>query len=211
MLRGMDLQQLILLIPVLLFSLTIHELSHGYVAFLLGDRTAKNMGRLTLNPIAHIDWIGFLMLMTVGFGWAKPVPVDMRYFENPKRGMALTALAGPVSNIIMAFISAIIFAFVSTKLGENLNDYVKLFLILMIQYNCVLAMFNFIPIPPLDGSKILGAFLPNRAYFTLMMYEQYGMIVLIILLYTNILNPILSTGISNLTTAIFSIIKLIPM
>ncbi len=211
MLRGMDIEQLILLIPVLLFSLTIHELSHGYVAFLLGDRTAKNMGRLTLNPIAHIDWIGFLMLMTVGFGWAKPVPVDMRYFENPKRGMALTALAGPVSNIIMAFISALIFAFASTKFGANLNNYVKLFLILMVQYNCVLAMFNFIPIPPLDGSKILGAFLPNKAYFTLMMYEQYGMIVLIILLYTNILSPVLSTGISNLTTAIFSIIQLIPM
>ena len=211
MLRGMDFQQLLLLIPVLLFSLTVHELSHGFIALLLGDRTAKNMGRLTLNPIAHIDWIGFLMLMTVGFGWAKPVPVDMRYFENPKRGMALTALAGPISNIILAFISAFTFVFLATKFGTNLNNYVKLYLILMVQYNCVLAMFNFIPIPPLDGSKILAAFLPNRAYFTLMQYEQYGMFILIILLYLNILSPILRTGIDNLETAIFKFIQLIPM
>jgi len=211
MLRGMDFQQLLLLIPVLLLSLTIHELSHGYVAFLLGDRTAKNMGRLTLNPIAHIDWIGFLMLMTVGFGWAKPVPVDMRYFKDPKRGMALTALAGPVANIIMAFISAFILVFLDNKFGRGLNTYVVSILYLMVEYNCVLAMFNFIPIPPLDGSKILAAFLPNRAYFMLMQYESYGMIVLMILLYTNILNPILNTGVNNLKTAIISIIQLIPM
>lgn len=205
--------QILFVAPVILIALTIHEVSHGYVALLLGDRTAKNMGRLTLNPIKHIDWLGFLAFLIAHIGWAKPVPVDMRYFKDPKRGMAITALAGPVSNIVLAFVSEFALYILKIKFGTNLNEYVQLYLVLLVQYNCLLAMFNFLPIPPLDGSKILGAFLPNKAYYTLMMYEKYGMILLIILAYTNIfdISSLLMNGTKNLTTVIDSIIQLIPM
>jgi len=211
LLRGLDFKQLLILVPILLISLTVHEICHGYAAYFLGDRTAKQMGRLSLNPIRHIDWIGFILLMTVGFGWAKPVPVNMNNFENPKRGMALTALAGPVSNIVLSFISAVLLVFLSRQFGNGINEYAYIFLSLMVQYNAMLAMFNFLPISPLDGSKILFAVLPNRQYYTLMQYERYGMIIMIILLSTNIVTPLLSRGADNLITAIFKLVEFLPI
>ena len=190
------------LIP-LLICVTIHELAHGYIANRLGDPTAKLMGRLTLNPIKHIDPIGALMILVVGFGWAKPVPVDMRNFRKPKRDMAITALAGPVSNIILAIFVLILLALIAEPLsarhvlypGEFLlnsifsvvpastNEFIYQIIARTAWLNFILALFNLIPIPPLDGSKILFAFLPDNLHYLLMRYERYGFIILMGLLF----------------------------
>ena len=210
--RHFNVQQLIVLIPVILICMTVHEMSHGYVAYLLGDKTAKHMKRLSPNPIRHIDWFGLLLLVTVGFGWAKPVPVNMNNFKDPKKGMAITALAGPLSNIIMAFLITIIYKLILVYSPDIAhNDYVYEFISLFLMYNCMFAMFNFIPISPLDGSKILFAFLPNELYYKLMIYERYGTILLMVLLYTNIITPYLSIGVYNLMNFIIKTVDFLPI
>lgn len=182
-------------IPALI-AITIHELSHGFIAYKLGDNTAKEMGRLTLNPIKHIDIIGLAMIVLIGFGWAKPVPVDMSKFKHPKWGMALTALAGPVSNVLLAFIVAFIFMLIPAPYGgfnafdtaftQNAGELPIITLIIhrLILINVFLAVFNILPIPPLDGSKVVFSLLPEKHYFTLMRYERYGMILLLILIFS---------------------------
>ncbi|MBQ8975144.1 MAG: site-2 protease family protein [Oscillospiraceae bacterium] len=165
-----------------LICITLHELSHGYVAYRLGDNTAKNAGRLTLNPIKHIDPVGLVVMLVARFGWAKPVPVDMRNFKDPKKGMAVTALAGPVSNVLIAVIAYVIYGAVFTVLYDKTAGGVILTLLYTTGYLSIsLAVFNIIPIPPLDGSKVLFALLPDRAYMKLMRYERYGFILLIII------------------------------
>lgn len=162
--------------------LTIHETCHGLAAYALGDPTAKSMHRLSLNPLRHIDWIGLCMMFFCGFGWAKPVPVDPRYFRKPKQGMALTALAGPVSNLLLALLlllcSRLIYDFAPYS---DLWNLVFGFLLDTAVLSIGLGVFNLVPIPPLDGSKVLAAFLPDRTYFQLMRYERYGMLLLIFL------------------------------
>ena len=157
-----------------LFCITVHELSHGYAAYRLGDPTAKNAGRLSLNPIKHIDLFGFLMMLVAHVGWAKPVPVDMRYFKEPKKGMALTALAGPLSNVVLALL---ILAMGSLLLWFAPESIVTAYLVLFLCYTAVLSaglgLFNLIPIPPLDGAKIFYAVLPDRLYRTMLYYERY--------------------------------------
>ena len=157
-----------------LFCITVHELSHGYAAYRLGDPTAKNAGRLSLNPIKHIDLFGFLMMLVAHVGWAKPVPVDMRYFKEPKKGMALTALAGPLSNVVLALL---ILAMGSLLLWFAPDCIVTAYLVLFLCYTAVLSaglgLFNLIPIPPLDGAKIFYAVLPDRLYRTMLYYERY--------------------------------------
>lgn len=190
-----DIIQLIFTVPVLIISFTLHELSHGLAAYIMGDKTAKYNGRLSLNPLKHIDWLGFLMLIVAGIGWAKPVPVDMFRFRDPKKGMAITALAGPFMNIFLVFISLLFYAL---SIINGWSEYFVLFFTLSAQYNAVLAMFNLLPIPPLDGSKVLFAFLPQKYYFKLMAYEQYGMILILILSFTNMTSRIISTGVYNL-------------
>lgn len=182
---------LLRIVPALL-CITIHELAHGYTAYKLGDNTAKNLGRLTLNPIKHIDPMGLLMMLVIGFGWAKPVPVDMRNFKRPKWYMAITALAGPLSNIILAAIVMFILGLVITSLGFTQDATTGAFLfettvgstIFSIIRNTILlsialAVFNMLPIPPLDGSKIVFSLLPENLYYKLMRYERFGMIFLI--------------------------------
>lgn len=174
---------LLSVIPILI-CLTVHELAHGTAAYALGDDTAKRMGRLTLNPLRHIDPIGFIMLLVARFGWAKPVPVDMRNFKRPKLGMAITALAGPVSNFLLA---ALVFLF-QVPLGRLFQSggagaYVAESLVFLGYISVFLGVFNLIPIPPLDGSKILFSLLPNSAYYRLMYYERYGMILLFALIW----------------------------
>lgn len=183
-------------IAAVLICIMIHEVSHGLAAYWLGDPTAKQSHRLSLNPVHHIDPFGLLMMVVVGFGWAKPVPVDARYFKNQKSGMAITAFAGPLSNFILAFLTAIPFHAVLGVLYVQGNSPFLLTLIdflgMVIVLNIGLGIFNLIPFPPLDGSKILGIILPERIYFGLMRYERYGMLLLVAILWLGWLNAPLS-------------------
>lgn len=184
-----------------MICITLHELSHGYVAYLLGDPTAKNAGRLTLNPIKHLDIFGFLMLVVAHVGWAKPVPVDMRRFKNPKRGMAITALAGPVSNFVITAVFIVLYGFFYPFIYKQQISHFALdcfdFLYWTAYLSLGLGLFNLLPIPPLDGSKVLFSLIPDEAYMKLMRYERYGMIILIVLAYTGVTGSFLSNIINT--------------
>ena len=184
-----------------LICLTVHETCHGLAALALGDPTAKRMHRLSFNPLQHIDWLGLLAMFVCGFGWAKPVPVDMRYFKNPKAGMALTALAGPASNFLLALL-AMFGAWLIASLAP-VNAFVLClfyFLLTLAILSIGLGLFNLIPIPPLDGSKVLFAFLPEKTYYTLMRYERYGMLVLLLIVWLDIGGNFLSNAIGGVYT-----------
>ncbi len=192
---------LMYVIPALI-CITFHETCHGWVAYRLGDPTAKNMGRLSLNPIRHIDWVGLVMMVVFHFGWAKPVPVDMRNFKNPKRGMAITALAGPVSNLILTALFLVLYGALYYPLylmGGAVGHFIMQLILVTAYLSLSLAVFNLIPISPLDGSKVLFAFLPDEAYYKLMRYERYGMILLMALVATGVLG----TPLSSLTGFLF--------
>ena len=165
--------------------IVLHELCHGLAALWMGDDTARRSGRLSLNPLKHIDPVGLVLLFTVRFGWAKPVPVDMRRFPMPRLGMALTALAGPLGNLLLALmltpVYAVVFAWYQTG-GPATVYYLAVFLLTTITLSIGLAVFNLFPIPPLDGAKVLFVFLPPQWYLKLMRYERYGTILLVVLL-----------------------------
>lgn len=183
--HALDFQSLgdaVLRMAAIFLCLTVHETCHGLAAYVLGDPTAKSMHRLSLNPLRHIDWLGLAMMFVAGFGWAKPVPVNPGYFKKPKQGMALTALAGPVSNLALAILTLgafrIIYSYVPYFPGIN---WILNFLIETSMLTVGLGVFNLIPIPPLDGSKVLAAFLPDSAYMRLMHNERYGLLLLLVL------------------------------
>ena len=174
-------------IVAILLCLVVHEVCHGLAAYWLGDPTAKRSNRLSLNPLHHLDIFGLIMMVTVGFGWAKPVPVDPRYFRNPKKGMAITALAGPLSNFVLAFLAAFganALAAAMTIHGQT-NLLMTLFSLcyLLVLLNIGLGVFNLIPFPPLDGSKVVAMFLPDRQYIRWMQLERYGMVILMAILW----------------------------
>lgn len=177
-----------------LLCLTVHELSHGAVAYALGDPTAKDEGRLTLNPIKHIDPLGLILMITAHVGWAKPVPVDMRYFKHPKRGMALTALAGPASNFLLAWVFLLVSRLLLSLLSFSApwQLYLLLFFLNAAVLSIGLGVFNLFPIPPLDGSKILFSFLPDQVYYTILRYERYIMLLMLALVWFGILDTPLS-------------------
>jgi len=183
----LSLNFIIIAAPVILFALTIHEYSHALVAFKLGDDTASLQGRLTLNPLMHLEPIGTIMMFIAGFGWAKPVPVNPLNFKDPKKGMLLVAIAGPISNLITALIAGMTLKFIlsdpSFSLEANSGAYNTFILVLTLNliFGIVLAVFNMIPIPPLDGSRVLYAYLPNRFADAYAKLEQYGMFLLLFL------------------------------
>ena len=189
----------------------VHESAHGLSALWLGDPTAKNSGRISLNPFHHIDLVGLAMLAIAHVGWAKPVQIDPRCFKNPKLGMALTALAGPVSNFLLAFVTGFI-AFLGyygyyLHPTSKLLYYVFVFFYYAMVISCGLGVFNLIPISPLDGSKVLYAFLPQRIYWKIMRYERYGMFLLIALVMLGAFNGFLSTAVDAVSGFVIRIVQ----
>lgn len=177
---------------VVLLAISVHETAHGLMAYRLGDYTAKSIGRLSLNPLRHLDPVGAVCMLLFGFGWAKPVMVNPYNLKNPKRDMSLVSLAGPLSNFIMAFIATIVLKILLMS-GVSPQGYLSNFVVYVIIFNIGLGVFNLIPIPPLDGSKIFLSLLPSRLYYDIMRYERFGWIVLVAALGLGVLNPIMST------------------
>ena len=178
---------MVLRLAAVLLCLTVHETCHGLAAYALGDPTAKSMHRLSLNPLRHIDWFGLLMMFAAGFGWAKPVPVNPNYFKKPKQGMALTALAGPVSNFLLALLTLLAARiFCDVAAYSETNQRILDFLLMVAVLSIGLGLFNLVPIPPLDGSKVLFAVLPDRTYDWLMRNERYGMLLLFALVFFDV-------------------------
>jgi Zn-dependent protease len=179
------LAQLIIYVPAIIIALTVHEFSHAWVAYKLGDPTAKAHGRLTFNPLAHLDPIGTIMLIVFRFGWGKPVPINEYNFKNPVVGMALSSLAGPMSNLVLAFLGTFLF---HTFVG--INSLLSIALIYFVLINILLMMFNLLPVPPLDGHKIIRAILPEKLRYSWESLENYSPYILIVALFI-----IISTGV----------------
>ena len=199
---------LLSVIPSLL-CITLHEISHGYVAYRLGDTTAKDMGRLSLNPFRHLDPVGLLMMVVFHVGWAKPVPINMYRFKNPKKGMALTALAGPLCNVVITIVFLFLFGcayipFSGSKIGSYFLQMLQLTAIISLG----LAIFNLLPVPPLDGSKVLFSFLSDRNYRMLMHYERYGSLLMLALVASGFLGRPLSTAIDWVYDRLFPIAQI---
>lgn len=204
--------ELIILAPPLLFALTFHEFAHGFIAYRLGDPTARDAGRLTLNPLKHLDPLGTIAFFFIKFGWAKPVPVNPRYFQNPKKDMLWVALAGPVTNLALAVISAILTKAIWTlasilpysSAAEAILVPLNSMLIASVWINLVLCIFNFLPIPPLDGSRILMGLLPNNLALSYMRLERFGFIIILVLAFSGILSKVIVPIISFANSLLLS-------
>ena len=193
-----------------LLCICVHESAHGLAALWLGDPTAKQQGRISLNPLRHVDLVGLIMLAVAHVGWAKPVRIDPRHFKHPKAGMAITALAGPVSNFLLAFVTGFIASLADLAASlhpqSKLLYYVVVFFYYTTLISCGLGVFNLIPISPLDGSKVLYSFLPERAYWKLMKYERYGMFLLIALVMLGAFNGILGPAVDAVSDFVMRLV-----
>ncbi len=209
----------LLSIPIILLSLSVHESVHGIAANALGDPTARNLGRITLNPVKHFDFYGFLAMLVFGFGWAKPVPINTRYMKNGRWGFVISALAGPFSNFLLAFVMALLYMAsivimthiaAAIELSGTLVNVIMRFFEIGIVMNVSLTVFNLLPVPPLDGSRLLTALIPRRWSMFVFRYEQYFMIGLFVLLYLGAFSGILSSATGAVTDFIVDAVNLIP-
>lgn len=210
LLQALDLGSLtdaFLRVAAIFICLTVHETCHGLAAYALGDPTAKAMNRLSLNPLRHIDWFGLAMMFVAGFGWAKPVPVNPLYFRKPKQGMAVTALAGPISNFVLAAlmigVSRLIYLYAPYNFAWDLVFTFCLYTVAPLSVG--LGLFNLLPIPPLDGSKVAAVLLPDRLYVQLMRYERYGMILLLLLSWLGWTGGLINNAIMGVYNALFNL------
>ena len=208
---------ILLTVPAALISIAVHESAHGYVSYKQGDPTAKNLGRITLNPLKHFDLFGFVCMVLFRVGWARPVPVNPRYYKNPRRGMSITAAAGPISNIIMAFIGVIgyelvwLISFPEMNTAYYICVTIYMFFQVFASLNVFLAIFNLIPIPPFDGSRIAYIFMPPKAYFGIMKYERFIMLGMVVLLWLGILDVPLDFLSGALLGGMEWLVELIPI
>ncbi len=191
----------IILLPIRLIAIIGHELGHAWVSTKLGDPTPRNTGRLTINPLAHLDFYGTLLMLFTGFGWAKPVMINPMYYKDRKKGTALVSIAGPLANLVMAAVGMIIYALLvvlHAKMGLSKSIFGALSNIayIFIYTNLCFMVFNLIPIPPLDGSKVLGMFLPDRTYYKMLEYEQFSMILIMVLSLSGAFSRIIGTGVN---------------
>ena len=193
----------LILLPLRLLALVVHECSHGYVSTKLGDPTPRLRGRLTLNPLVHLDLVGTILMLLTGFGWAKPVEVNPMYYKDRKKGMALVAFAGPLSNFLLAVVSLLIYSVVLviavyTDMSSGIVNIIGTICSYSAQMNLCFMVFNLIPIPPLDGSRILGMFLSNRTYYSMMQYERYSIFIIMFLSLSGMLDNIIGGGVGFL-------------
>jgi len=201
--------QIIYIVPAILIALSLHEFAHGWASHMLGDPTPKAQGRLSVNPFQHLDLVGTLLLFFVGFGWAKPVQVNSRYYENPKSDMVKVALAGPLMNVIVAFVALLLIGVLEkTQVPVNaISSYVSNLLYYIALINVGLGLFNLIPVPPLDGSKVLFAILPASSYFSYMRYEQFGMIVLLMFIWLGAFDGFLITARTSVINGMLDLVS----
>ncbi|MGJ0961907.1 site-2 protease family protein [Faecalicoccus pleomorphus] len=189
---NIDLEGLLSLVIAVVLAMSIHEMAHGLVSYWLGDPTAKMQGRISLNPFAHVDWLGVLCLLLFHFGWAKPVPIDASYYKDRKTGIIWTSFAGPLANFLLAFICVFIYILLIVFLPQFVYSGIGSFIVSTLSTSATLnvgfGLFNLIPVPPLDGSKILFALLPDEQYYRFIEGSPFFMLVLILLIYMNVLN-----------------------
>lgn len=195
-----NLLNILINVPITLVALTGHELAHAWVSTKLGDPTPRREGRLSLNPLAHLDLVGTLLMILTGFGWAKPVMINPMYYRDRKKGTALVSVAGPLANLAMAIIALLLYAIIyiiAYKIGLTgaLIELVFTILTAFVFRNLCFMVFNLIPIPPLDGSKVLGLIIPDKAYYTMLQYERYSMILIMILSLSGALSTVIGSGI----------------
>ena len=218
---GISIMEIATRLVIVIIALTVHECAHGWVAYKLGDSTAKSSGRLSLNPLNHLDPLGFLCMLFFRFGWAKPVPIDTRNFKNPRRDMALTGLAGPVANLILAFVILIPYEIIYSlaeagafnhigEFGFNLISASISFIASFHFMNITLALFNFFPVPPLDGSRVLYAVLPDKYYFGVMKYERYLSLGIMLLLVFGFLDRPLMWLSNTVSNGMIWLLELLP-
>lgn len=209
---------ILILLPLRLLALVVHECSHGYVSTKLGDPTPRLRGRLTLNPLVHLDLMGTILMLLTGFGWAKPVEVNPMYYKDRKKGMALVAFAGPFSNFLLAVVSLFIYCVffvvaVYTNMSAGIVNIIGTVCSYSAQINLCFMVFNLIPIPPLDGSRILGMFLSNKTYYTMMQFERYSMFIIMFLSLSGMLDSIIGGGVGllygGIANALSSIMNLL--
>lgn len=204
-----NLQSILIGVPTTLLALTVHELAHGWVSTKLGDPTPRYQGRLTFNPLAHLDLIGTILMIITGFGWAKPVTINPNYYRNRTRGMALVAAAGPLANFILAFLGIlvgyiiILLCLLAGAKNSVINSLESIVFIFAFRNLCFM-VFNLIPLPPLDGFKIAGLFIPNRIYYNILRYEQYVILVIMLLSLSGAFNSIIGTGVNFFMNMLFN-------